>query len=406
MVYLILPRGSDFGWGVCGKYLVKELSKYTQVKYITDSFGVEDIGDELDYHFLRSKVIGEAEYNSIISGRFMHVDSPVLQAIPLTDFLPWKLRLKGSSNVGYTFFEINKLDPNCIQNARENFDIVVAGSTWCEQVLKNHGLETTVTIIQGIDPLVFNPLYAEKEFFKDRFVVFSGGKFEFRKGQDVVIRAYKVIQDRHEDVMLVNSWFNGWIDSMKTMSASSYIRFNMGGNNCISTINKTLHENGIDLNRVITLPPRSHYSMARIYQNTDIGLFPNRCEGGTNLVLMEYMACGKPVIASFNSGHRDVVNERNAILIRQMKSLIIRGERKSVMAVWDEPDLEETVSHLEWAYQHRDELKSLGGQAGRDMKQLTWERTAGQFYQILEQMSHLKTHAPAELNTADNRMKA
>ncbi len=41
-------------------------------------------------------------------------------------------------------------------------------------------------------------------------MVFSGGKFELRKGQDVVIRAYRVLQDRHPDVMLVNAWFNPW----------------------------------------------------------------------------------------------------------------------------------------------------------------------------------------------------
>ena len=43
-------------------------------------------------------------------------------------------------------------------------------------------------------------------------MVFSGGKFELRKGQDVVIRAYRVLEDRHPDVMLVNAWFNPWPD--------------------------------------------------------------------------------------------------------------------------------------------------------------------------------------------------
>ncbi len=387
MIYAILPRGNNFGWGVCGKYLVRELSRYAEVKYITDPFGVEDIGDELDYYFFKGMVPEEAEYNSIISGKLKQVDFPVLQAVPLTDFLPWKAYLRGSLNVGYTFFEINRLDHESIENARKKFDMVVAGSRWCEQVLKSHGLETAVSVIQGIDPLLFNPSYAGKEFFKDRFVVFSGGKFELRKGQDIVIRAYKVLQDRHKDVMLLNSWFNDWRSSMETMSASSYIRFKMGKNDYISTINETLYENGIDLDRVITLLPRSNHCMARIYQNTDIGLFPNRCEGGTNLVLMEYMACGKPAIASFSSGHRDVVNEKNAILIRYMKSLIIRGECKPVIAIWDDPDLEEVIAHLEWAYQHRNDLKNLAAQAGRDMRKLTWERTAMQFYQILETTS-------------------
>ena len=60
---------------------------------------------------------------------------------------------------------------------------------------------------------------ARREYFKDRFVIFSGGKFELRKGQDIVIRAVKIMQDRHHDVVLVNSWFNAWQQSIDTMSA-------------------------------------------------------------------------------------------------------------------------------------------------------------------------------------------
>ena len=57
MIYLILPCGSQFGWGICGKYLVKELSEHTEIEYITEGFDLNDIGDELDYYFLKSKCI-------------------------------------------------------------------------------------------------------------------------------------------------------------------------------------------------------------------------------------------------------------------------------------------------------------------------------------------------------------
>ena len=58
-----------------------------------------------------------------------------------------------------------------------------------------------------------------------------------------------------------------------------------------------------------------------LYRNTDVGVFPNRCEGGTNLVLMEYMACGKPVIASCTSGHRDIVSEEMRFLLKRSERL-------------------------------------------------------------------------------------
>lgn len=73
MIYLILPRGNSFGWGVCGKYLVKELSQITEVKYITHArlsdgqeFNISDIGNGLDFYFLQSKLV-EKEVQKLFS---------------------------------------------------------------------------------------------------------------------------------------------------------------------------------------------------------------------------------------------------------------------------------------------------------------------------------------------------
>ncbi len=382
MIYLILPCGSQFGWGICGKYLVKELSEYTEIKYITEAFDLSDIGDELDYFFLKSKCIPQPEVWLSGSAKRENTNQPVLQAITDETLQPWLINLKGSFNVGYTFFEMNVLSPENIRNGKDNFDVIVTGSTWCEAILRKHGLNKITTIIQGIDPQLFNPTHAEKELFKDRFVVFSGGKFELRKGQDIVIKAYKILQDRHPDVILVNAWYNPWTFSMKTMATSPYIECNITETDYLKAINNILLANGIDLNRVINVMPRQNAQMARLYKNTDVGLFPNRCEGGTNLVLMEYMACGKPVIASFSSGHKDILNPSNSILIKKMKPLNINS-RGVLQAIWDDPDLDETIDHLEAAYQNRDTLKLIGEQAGSDMAHLTWKKTGQEFYNLL-----------------------
>ncbi|MHC4454270.1 MAG: glycosyltransferase family 4 protein, partial [Planctomycetota bacterium] len=261
------------------------------------------------------------------------------------------------------------------------------GSKWCEEILRNYGLDNVKTVIQGVDQQIFNSYQSQKEIFKDNFVVFSGGKFEIRKGQDIVIKAYKVLQDRHKDVMLVNAWYNMWGYSMDTMAASPYIKYEVKSKSYATAMNKILHDNGLDTKRVVTILPRPNAMMAKIYKNTDIGLFPNRCEGGTNLVLMEYMACGKPVIASYSSGHRDIINQDNSILIENMKPIDINrnGDR---IAVWDDPDLDETINHLEWAYQHREELGLFGLQAAKDMKEHTWKKSAEEFVNIVEKRNH------------------
>ena len=48
--------------------------------------------------------------------------------------------------------------------------------------------------------------------------------------------------------------------------------------------------------------------MAVELAKADVALFPNRCEGGTNLVAMEALASGVPTILSDNTGHKDLVN--------------------------------------------------------------------------------------------------
>lgn len=383
MIYVAMPAGNNFGWGMCGKYIVKELSGITDVKLVADDIDFNAIGDEFDYRLLTGLLISDNESEAIRNANSYNVNFPVLQHIRGVELEPVWPNLRGSVNVGYTFFEDNILVGQYIENGKRYFDAIVAGSKWCEEVLKNYGLDNTRTIIQGIDPTIFNPVHSEKEYFKDRFVIFSGGKFEFRKGQDIVIKAYKFLQDKYKDVMLINSWFNQWQFSFETMSASAYIDFNPAPGDYTTMMNQLLYDNGLDMDRVITLSPYPNIMIARIYKNSDIGLFPNRCEGGTNLVLMEYMACGKPVIASYNSGHRDILSDKNSIKLEKMRTVTF-SDYEVDRALWDEPDLDETIAKLELAYQNRDSLKEIGKQAGEDLSKLTWEKTAREFYNILK----------------------
>jgi glycosyltransferase involved in cell wall biosynthesis len=384
MIYLALPVGSYHGWGVCGKYITKELSNVSGVTLVTNEFSFQDILDEFDFRFLTGKLISKEENEIVMKNEHHHVHSPVLQCIQDKSLVPILPNLKGTLNVGYTFFEDSNLLPSYIENGRKYFDTVVAGSTWCEDVLRENGLANVKTVIQGIDPSIFNPFYAEKEYMCDSFVIFSGGKFELRKGQDIVIKAFKHLQDKYSDVLLVNSWFNLWPFSYQTMAASPYIRTSSMSGDFFSMLNRVLYDNGIDSRKVISLPIYPNTMMARIYKNTDIGLFPNRCEGGTNLVLMEYMARGKPVIASYNTGHRDILTDENSLKLTGMKYMPVQNNIDIPnIAQWEEPDIDEVIGKLEWAYLNRDSLRATGIRAGEALGKMTWEKTAAAFYEIL-----------------------
>ncbi len=339
---LALSAGENFGWGVCSKYLIKEVQQLTKVQIFNSA------GDTL-------------VFNGTIFHALQGADLKTLHTV------------RGKQNIGYTFFE-NELSDESIENGKQ-LDLILGGSIWNRNKLKEKGFAAAECLIQGIDETIF---YPRDNIRKDSlFTIFSGGKFELRKGQDLVLRAVSILQQKYSDVILVNAWFNIWLGTMTSMRQSKHIYFNPRGNDWLEFVANLCIDNKLDLSRVITLPLTNNNLLPDIYSKTDIGLFPNRCEGGTNLVLMEYMACGKPVIASYNSGHTDVLTNQNSLpLLEQNPYYLYDENNNNLIADWRESSLDEIVSKLEWAYHHRQEINTIGNAADEFMKSFTWKKSA------------------------------
>jgi len=380
-ICLIMPRGTTHGWGVCGRHIAAELSRMVSLRFLTEPFDVQDIGQADQYALLSRCFMSLEELRRSSDGNgLITLDTPVIQAIQGVNFRPWLMKVQGGKTIGYTFFEETVIFEDDLRWADDYYDVVAVGSSWCKDVVGSYGFSRTRTVIQGVDPVLFHQI-GEKKKYHDAFVIFSGGKLEFRKGQDLVIRAVKVMQDKYKDVFLVNSWHNYWPESMATMSMSPYINFEIASGPYEDAIRRLVSTNGLDPERVVILPPLPNAHMPDVYRDSDVGLFPNRCEGGTNLVLMEYMACGRPVVASFLSGHRDVLNEDFALLVRAKQALdIVRDGR--MIAKWEDPDLDEIIARLDWAYHNRDAIREMGKRGAEAMSSFTWKETAQSFYDL------------------------
>ena len=332
-----MPSGRAHGWGIAGEYLTREIAKLPPVEGVT------------------------------------------LHCISGPNFRPMEPADWDRLNIGYCFFE-NEIEAwrHTRQAARE-WDYIVAGSSWCEYQLRIGGVKQTATILQGVDPRFFHPAPPRPD--DGRFIIFSGGKFELRKGQDLVIAALKAFMGRHQDVWLCCSWQNQWPSSIVTMAGSAHIIFRPESDDCLEIIRKTLTDNDIPLERVIINPLMDNTLMRDIYRGTDIGLFPNRCEGGNNMVMCEYMACGRTVIASDATGHADVITAGNAFQLSRYEPVVINMFGRQ-SAVWFEPAVEEIVEQLESAYRHRDETARRAAAAAGDMQRLSWERAAKLFHYL------------------------
>lgn len=354
-LHLALPSGSNYGWGLCGVYLRKELSKRIE---LTDP-----------------SQWNPDRWNEKVQGVCFH-------ALEGTSLKPW-IPLKAEKNLGYVFFE-NDLNTESQQNARD-LDLVLAGSTWCRDRLKEFGINHSDLLIQGIDPELFYPIEEKRE--SEEFVIFSGGKFEYRKGQDLVLAAFRVLSQKYPHFRLINAWENQWEASTRTMTFSKHIDFISMGETWQEKMAVIYAKNGLDSKRIQTCPLLPNRKMRAIYAKTDLGVFPNRCEGGTNLVLMEYMACGKPVVASYSSGHRDILTDQNSYLLKNFTPVHVQDPSGQFSAHWDDIDLDELVSQIEVAYLNRERRHQVGQCAGEDLQKWTWEKMADRLLMMVNRFS-------------------
>lgn len=299
-------------------------------------------------------------------------DCPIIHTcfMPLADhdFNPVS-RARGKVNLAYTFFEF-PLGPNAAENAKK-YDIVFAGSTWCLERMEERGITNGKLLIQGVDQNIFSPQPPRKR--DGQFRIFSGGKFEYRKGQDLVMEAFRLFAELHDDARLICSWFNPWPHLIVGMNESAFLKefceILPGQIHDQCATFRTLFEFcGVDLARFAILPQLSQSDITVVMANTDCGLFPNRCEGGTNLVLMEYASCGRKVIANAKTGHADVADA----ITYEIPATTDENH-------WAVQSVDDIVAMLELAYESRHSGDDW--QRNLQVSQWTWKAAAEKIFQ-------------------------
>lgn len=284
----------------------------------------------------------------------------VFQPLINHDFKP-ATPARAKVNLGYAFFE-SPLGPNAAANAKK-YDTVFVGSTWCLERLQERGITNGKVLIQGVDHKIFKAQPPRKP--DGQFRIFSGGKFEYRKGQDLVIAAFKKFSRGHDDAHLFCSWFNLWPhimgESLRAMEST--IKAHVRAESQPQLFASLLAVNDAASSRYTILPQCSQDALAFQMRQTDIGLFPNRCEGGTNLVLMEYASCGRKIIANAKTGHADI----SGAISYEIPASTDENH-------WAVQEVDDIVAMLELAYENREtpEHWSKTGHASS----WTWEAAA------------------------------
>jgi glycosyltransferase involved in cell wall biosynthesis len=311
------------------------------------------------------------------SGARRQVGSPVLLAASSTAL---DLKLEGKPTIGVIFCE-GEIGRD-VRDALERLPMIVAGSKWNEQLLRAYGLDRVRTVWQGIDPTTFHP-GPKLGLMRDRFLIFSGGKAELRKGQDIVLAAFKIFAQRHPEALLVTAWHSPWPQAARSLDRTGIaapVEFNAAGQLDVIGWAK---KNQIASDRILDIGIVPNLFMPAVLREMDVAVFTNRCEGGTNLVAMECMACGVPVVLSRNTGHNDLIENGNSYPLddQQPSRSLWRGI--DGVSGWGESRVEEVVARLEEAFTDRAEAVRRGRRGAESMARWTWAETARQMAQII-----------------------
>jgi glycosyltransferase involved in cell wall biosynthesis len=244
-------------------------------------------------------------------GPFVRVQYPVffglgnrLERLPLFN----GAALSGNCDIGFPALEDAAEVDQCAERLKR-YPLLVPASRWNEDLLRAHGA-TVALCHQGYDPALFNPAVRLRRARRDgRFAVFSGGKAEYRKGQDLVLEAFSIFAETHDDAVLVAAWSSPFPHFARSFDGKNRIGGPPAKPDGSPDFAEWARRHGIKPRQFAPIPQVPNWLMPRVLAEVDVAVFPNRIEGCTNLVAMECLACGIPTILASGHGHDDLISD-------------------------------------------------------------------------------------------------
>jgi len=299
-------------------------------------------------------------------------------------------RLGARHQVGVTFFECSRFGPRHLHNLQA-YDLVVAGSRWNAELLGQLAPGVAVALVhQGIDASRFNPI-AVPRLLQRSLVIFSGGKLEARKGQDIVVAAFAELLRSHPDAVLMVAWGNVGGVALDTIADMPHVQ-GAPPQASATGLAAWLEANGIPTANLVVLPPLVNLQLPNLIKQADVAVFASRCEGGTNLMAMETLACGVPTVLSANTGHLDLLElglphalPVGAAGLGQVSEAITRPYGGDPLGLWGESDPAEIAAHWRRIAADKAAWRQRGLQGAAAFDGWSWTASMGKLLSLLQQ---------------------
>lgn len=298
-------------------------------------------------------------------------------------------RLRANYQVGVTFFECSRFSERHLHNLKA-YDLVIAGSRWNADLLIQLGCNDVELVHQGIDTSRFNPEPVPR-LVQRSLVIFSGGKLEARKGQDIVLAAFRELLRSHPDAMLMVAWGNVGGVALETIAQMPHCH-GVPEAATPRALASWLQANGIPEANLMVLPSLVNQQLPNLIKQADVAVFTSRCEGGTNLMAMETLACGVPTVLSANTGHLDLLelNLPHVIGVGNnglgaVNKDICRPYGGDPLCLWGETDPLEVAASWRAIAADRAQWRSRGIAGALKFKSFSWAASMAKLIRLLEQ---------------------
>lgn len=278
-------------------------------------------------------------------------------------------------HANYSIFETNKFTDREARHIQSS-DIFFVCSKW----FKNTTLEQLPNLDVCVAPLgVDRQIFCEDDRADKSWTTFLNvGKWEYRKGHDVLIEAFNKAFEPTDRVRLWMSTHNIFLEPSRNDGVDgnkewekSYLNTKMGNN--ISFVQRTSTQEGL----------------ANTMRSVDCGIFPSRSEGW-NLPLLELMSCGKHVIATNFSAHTEFCNTNNCFLVEISKKeeawdgIWFKGGVGTWADVSTDDTIDQMVEHMRHVHKlKQSDLLSINQFGIETAKEFSWDNTAQQILKVL-----------------------
>lgn len=265
------------------------------------------------------------------------------------------------TRIGWPIFELTRF--NLIETHHLlSLDELIVCSQWAKNIVSDHYVSNKTSIVPlGVDPEIFHP----KVTAQDETVRFLNvGKWEYRKGHDVLVEAFNAAFTPLDAVQLYMYCHNPFIGEDNDKWVKMYKSSKLG-------------------DKIFIARDRcADYSVfSDMYNACDCFVSPTRAEGW-NLPLLEAMACGCHAIATDYGGQTEFATADNCHLISVDKletaydGVFFKGD-VGEWAEFGQSQLDQLVHYLRLVYNKKrcGELtrSAAGAETGR---RLTWDNTA------------------------------